>query len=137
MPRPSSSPVPVKKEKLANMGVGGNPGIIGEVRFDDPNAALAAAAALNGSDMNGSIITVDMDPLSKDGSKLKVSGIPPGAEWQELKDHFAPFGVVAFADVKGGKDQIPVTGVVRFQNAEIADAAVSMMNGAEIQGKII
>merc|ERR1719162_2971755 len=38
---------------------------------------------------------------SQDGSKLIVKGIPPGVEWQELKDHFASLGQVAFADVKG------------------------------------
>merc|ERR1712151_1421811 len=43
-----------------------------------------------------------LDPHSKDNTRLIVTGIPPGMEWQELKDHFKPIGRVAHANVKGG-----------------------------------
>lgn len=79
---------------------GGN---MGEVRFDDPSLVQDAVDALNGSDLGGSVITVRIDQTSKDGSKVIVTGIPPGLDWQQLKDHFASVGPVAFASVnKGG-----------------------------------
>merc|ERR1712048_1062127 len=64
-----------------------------------------AVKTLNGSTLGGATIKVTLDQKSQDSSKLIVSGIPPGIEWQELKDHFKPIGTVAFAEVrgKGGK----------------------------------
>merc|ERR1719329_1871186 len=76
-------------------------GAIGEIRYDNPLHAQMAVAMLNGSAFNGGMITVNWDMNSKDGTKLIVEGIPPGTEWQELKDHFAQMGTVAFAGVKG------------------------------------
>jgi RNA recognition motif-containing protein len=82
-------------------GCGGGVGM-GEVRFDDPSLVHAAVQSLDGSDLGGSAITVRIDQTSKDGSKVIVSGIPPGVDWQRLKDHFSSVGQVAYASVKGG-----------------------------------
>lgn len=76
-------------------------GLFGEVRYDDPSHAQQAIDVLNGSKLGGAEITVTMDRTSTDGSKLVVKGIPAGIEWQELKDHFASVGQIAFANVKG------------------------------------
>jgi len=79
-------------------------GLTGEVRFDNPMHAQIAIGALNGTVLHGGQIQVDTDWKSNDGSKLWVSGIPPTVGWQDLKDHFASVGQVAFADIKkGGK----------------------------------
>merc|ERR1719401_2801370 len=85
---------------------GGGGTVNGEIRYDDPNHTMQALQMLNNSNLKGSNITVEMDPKSQDGTKLVVSGIPAGLQWQELKDHFSPIGTVAYAGVKdaaGGK----------------------------------
>lgn len=90
-------------------------GFVGEVRYDDPSHAQQAVTELNGSRLGGGKISVTQDMKSQDGSKLIVKGIPPGIEWQELKDHFASIGQVAFADVKGagkGKNKAAGKGMV-------------------------
>ena len=81
------------------MNVGGAPGAAfgeasAEVRFDNP-ADVQAALDLSGSELGGGIITCSPDPNSQDGSKIIVTGIPRGVEWQELKDHFKVCGTVA------------------------------------------
>merc|ERR1740123_498833 len=70
-----------------------------EVRFDSPQVAQSAVASLNQSWLCGCQITVALDPNSKDGAKLLVSGVGPGTGWQELKDHFGQVGAVAFTKV--------------------------------------
>lgn len=72
----------------------------GEVRFDDP-AQVAEALKLNGSLFGGVPITVELDPGSQDHAKVKISGLPQGTRWQELKDHFSGLGTIAFAGIKG------------------------------------
>lgn len=92
---------------VAYSGVNPPGGLIGEVRYDDPSHAMVAMQSLNGSMLCGSQIFVRADPFSQDGSKLIVSGIGANCAWQELKDHFATVGTVAFANTapingKGG-----------------------------------
>lgn len=83
--------------------------ISAEVRYDDPVHAQAALTDLNGSVLGGGTISIQIDEKSQDGTKLMVNGIPPGIEWQELKDHFGQVGPVAFVQTsdkgkgKGGK----------------------------------
>lgn len=120
---------------------GGNrkgPRLVGEVRYDDPAVSQQAMALLNGTAMEGGgEITVTMDPRSKDGSKLIVTGIPPGTGWQELKDHFAQIGTpVAFAALKGA-DNHGGKGEVRYDNPEHAQIAVSTLNGSTLGGSQI
>jgi len=85
----------------APMGMMAGGGLMAEVRYDDPSHAELAAATLNGMELEGFPLSVEVDHKSKDGSKLIISGVNPITAWQELKDHFAQCGVVAFADVKG------------------------------------
>merc|ERR1739845_255288 len=75
---------------------------VGEVRYDIPLCAQVAIQNLNGSFLDGAQISVWADPVSQDGSKLIIQGLSPTTQWQELKDHFATCGQVAFANVKGG-----------------------------------
>jgi len=74
-----------------------------EVRFEDAQAAQAAAHALNGSILGGGEIQVVLDTTSTDGCKLAVSNVPAGLEWQELKDHFGQCGTVAFVQTSAEK----------------------------------
>merc|ERR1719313_3020292 len=64
------------------------PKIQGEVRYDTAEMASTAMQLLNGTSMHGSEIEIIVDPNSKDGTKLIVSGMPSGIGWQEMKDHF-------------------------------------------------
>jgi len=105
-------------------------GSAGEVRFSNPAAAQAALRELDGSVLLGSQIAVTLDARSHDGTKLLISNLPAGLEWQELKGHFAQCGDVAFAGVFG-------PGEVWMATAEEAAQAVAQMNGAGIDGQEI
>lgn len=76
---------------------------MGEVRYDDPTHTAQALEQLNGSELRGGTLRLNFAPGSADQSKLQVHGIPWGTGWQELKDHFAQIGQVAFANVFGPK----------------------------------
>merc|ERR1719253_1069954 len=85
--------------------------LIGEVRYENPLHAQQAMQMLNGSLLGGAQISVMASPGSQDGTKLLVQGIPAGAEWQELKDHFGTIGPVAFAQTAPmGKAKMPMAG---------------------------
>merc|ERR1719330_490291 len=53
--------------------------------------------ALNGSVFAGGPLTIELD--SSNASKLRISGLCPGIQWQQVKDHFAQFGSVCFCEV--------------------------------------
>ncbi|CAK0800673.1 unnamed protein product [Prorocentrum cordatum] len=76
----------------------------GEVRFEDPQHAQLALKTLNGSRIGASQIFISLDQNSTDKTKLVVTGLSPGTEWKELKDHFASMGTVAHADVHKSKN---------------------------------
>jgi len=71
-----------------------------EVRYDDPQHAQDAVNALDGGILGGAEIRVAVDQTSTDGSKLIVTNVPAGIEWQELKDHFGQCGTVAFVKTR-------------------------------------
>jgi len=112
----------------------------GEVRYDDPSVSVQAVDFFNGSELMGSVLTVEADPKSKDGSKLLIQGIPQGAGWQELKDHFAGIGTpVAFANINKGGDGKgggggPLTAEVRYDDPSAAELAASTLDGMELEG---
>jgi len=112
--------------------------------------AMMAMTMLNGGQMLGSIIQVNLHTGSQDGTKLQVSGIPPGAAWQELKDLFASCGTVMHADVApvggsfsrgkgGGSKGFPKVpgaqnGTVRFADPVAAQMAIAQLHGAQFGG---
>jgi len=108
-----------------------------EVRYQEPAHAMTATQMLNGSVLAGSTIIVEMDPNSKDQSMLRVKGVPPGIDWQELKDHFNQIGQVAFVEVhKGTKVGKPGGGKGAGMGAGMgAMAAMGGMAGAGAMGK--
>merc|ERR1719401_380178 len=105
-------------------------GLHGEVRFGSQEAAQKALQ-LNGSELKGSIIDVDMDQYSKDGTKIVVSGIPPGVQWIELKEHFLVAGPVVYAAVKGDQPNGPI-GSVKYESVEEAMQGIALLNGASL-----
>merc|ERR1711920_685938 len=76
-----------------------------EVRYGTPALTQHAASVLNGSVLSGDTLSVRVDPGSKDGTKIIITGLSPGAAWQDVKDHCAQAGDVEFTQVKaaGGK----------------------------------
>lgn len=106
---------------------------MGEVRFESPAAAQQALHMLNGSLLQGSPLAVTLDNTSKDGTKLLVSNLPAGLAWQEIKDHFAVVGPIAFADIKGQQTGPPASGEVRFETAAAATNALAMLNGTTME----
>merc|ERR1712187_678222 len=113
----------------------------GEVRFETAEAAAQAVESLNGCEMAGGegALNIVLDPTSKDGTKLIVTNVPPGAQWQELKDHFAQIGQpVIFCNVK----QVPggdAAGAaeVRYDDPQHAQLALQTLNGIVLQGSTI
>lgn len=111
---------------------------IGEVRYDKAQHAKVAIQKLNGKQLKGSVLSIELDPKSQDQTKLLVHGIPRGAEWQELKDHFGQIGPVAFTDVRGGgRKSKSLCGEVRFDDAQVTAQALQMFNGTELMGSNI
>merc|ERR1719291_1510622 len=126
-----------------------------------------AVQMLNGTQWSGSILQVNLNPGSQDGTKLSVSGVPAGAAWQELKDLFASCGTVMYANVGpaavgnagpvihnpvgpvfGGQMAMPQVaggmgasgpsiGEVRMSNAQEAMNALTMLNGSQWSGSIL
>mmetsp|Transcript_118417 Transcript_118417/g.313059 ORF Transcript_118417/g.313059 Transcript_118417/m.313059 type:complete len:162 (-) Transcript_118417:214-699(-) len=88
--------------------VGARGSLTGEVRFAERDGAETAILSLNGSLIRGCAIMVQRDDMSKDGTKLIVSNLPHGMQWQQLKDHFSPVGKVAYACIKREDDPISV-----------------------------
>eukprot|EP00927_Polykrikos_kofoidii_P008446 TRINITY_DN13500_c0_g1_i1.p1 TRINITY_DN13500_c0_g1~~TRINITY_DN13500_c0_g1_i1.p1 ORF type:complete len:352 (-),score=80.47 TRINITY_DN13500_c0_g1_i1:61-1116(-) len=113
-------------------------GTTGEIRFEDAASAQLAMQKLSGSSLGGVPITLEWDPSSKDETKLLVSDLPPGTEWQELKDHFAVIGNVAFANVNGVQTRgQKFRGEVRFETTIGAAQALSLLQGSSLMGSTI
>ncbi|CAK0860859.1 unnamed protein product, partial [Prorocentrum cordatum] len=64
--------------------VGARGSLTGEVRFAERDGAETAILSLNGSLIRGCAIMVQRDDMSKDGTKLIVSNLPHGMQWQQL-----------------------------------------------------
>jgi len=123
----------------------GSAGATAEVRYDNPQEAQVALSSLNGSYLGGAQIFIQADADSQDGSKLIVTGVPPGLEWQELKDHFGQIGKVAFAQIdagqpggfgKGSSKGTPCVGQVRFDSQADAQTALTL-DGSVLGGRQI
>jgi len=110
----------------------------GEVRFNTAEAAQEALM-LNGTDLGGGIIAVQLDERSKDGTKVHVSGVPSSLDWGSLKTHFASCGKVEYANVKKVTGT-PCVGQARFETPEEAQTALTLsgtvLGGHEIAMKL-
>lgn len=90
------------------MAFGGEIGFLGEIRFDSPLPAQQAVATLDGSNLKGCPIQVQIDPSTPGGSKLLVANLAPNTAWQDLKDHFSSCGPVAYATIHSGPGLPPL-----------------------------
>jgi len=71
-----------------------------EVRFEAPADAMDAIERLDGSELSGYTLSVVPHQKTQDGTKVLVSGLGAGVEWQDLKDHFQQVGKVVFTAIK-------------------------------------
>jgi len=121
---------------MAKQALGGTQECTGEIRFESPDA-VQKALLLNGSQLGGVNIKVQLDSRSPDGTKITVSGLQSTHKWQDLKDFFAQCGKVCFANISAGSADTPVTGEVRFETAQQAQQAValsgSIVGGHQVQ----
>lgn len=75
------------------------------------------------------------EPASK-GTQLYVGNLSYDTTWQGLKEHFKQAGEVVRADVKTSDNgRSKGFGIVRFANAEDAEAAISSLGGVELDGR--
>lgn len=70
---------------------------------------------------------------SAEGTNLYVGNLADETTWKELKDHFRQCGDVRRAEVAQGKG----FGTIQFFHKEDADAAISRLNGSELQGSTL
>jgi len=105
-------------------------GSSGEVRYARPEDAASALEQLSNSLIKDSAIQLQTDPRSQDGSKILISNLPAGIEWQEVKDHFVQCGEVVFAGIFG-------PGEVRMSTTEEAEEAARKFDGTDLDGQII
>lgn len=97
----------------------------GEVRYQTAEELQAAMSTINGSDFGGSTLTVKVDSTSKDGTKCFIYGIPLGTQWQELKDHCAQAGTVAYCNVISNSGDLG-EGEIRYDDEAHAQQALSL-----------
>ena len=123
----------------------GNPKGHGSIQFRNIEDALRAIKAMNGREINGRKLMVDIYKTSdqRDRNALQqptniyVKCLPPDVTGnQALDDMFSQFGprtsVAIFPKEHEGK--IKYYGFVNFKKAEDAANAVAAMNGREIKG---
>lgn len=63
---------------------------------------------------------------------MVVDGIPRGADWRDLKDHFRSVGNVCYANVNEQGQ-----GIVQYENEEILLAALKAFDGTSFRGTTI
>lgn len=68
------------------------------------------------------------------GAQLFVTNIPYSADWRDLKDLFKEVGPVVRADIHMSGGRSRGTGVVLFENAGDAKAAIDQLNGYNWNG---
>jgi RNA recognition motif-containing protein len=139
-------------------GEGANKGC-GIVEFESPADALRAISLLSNSSLRGRQIMVREDredpavqrgggdsrggggpaaAPAAEGTQVVIHGIPYSYQWQELKDLCRAAGAVARADVQTNPDGTSKGyGLVAFASSGDASRAIQMLNGTEVEGRII
>jgi len=113
------------------------------VEFADPAAAAVAVATLAGIELDGRELVVEAagapktDRRSKapGGTRVFVQRLSYDTTWETLKDFFKQAGDVTYASVSERPDgSSKGCGIVQFQTAEEAQAAIKQLDGAELDG---
>jgi hypothetical protein len=70
------------------------------------------------------------------GTRVFVQGLPPDANWQDLKDHFRVAGEVVFASVSTdrGTGESKCCGVVQYETTQMAKHAIENMRNFPLDG---
>jgi len=109
--------------------------VIGQVRYDSAAEAEKAMTMLNNSTIGDKTITVQVAPGSKDNTKLRITNLPLGLEWQELKDHFVQAGGnIVFVECIENHPGLQLWGEIRFERLEDAQTALRTLNGSQLGG---
>lgn len=117
-------------------GAGGTPEhSVAEVRYESPEEAQRAVEFLDGSELEGVKVSAMLDQSSKDGSKILVTQLPAGVQWQTVKDYCSQGGQVAYVNMRRPANQGPRTasgaeGEVRFQSPNDAATALDQYHGS-------
>jgi len=101
----------------------------GEVRFTNSAAAWKAKVELDGSNLLGKRLRVELDCSTDSLTKVLVHGLHKAVMWQELKDHFKKAGEIAFAAVHGG-----LVATVEYEYTNQAVAAMRRLNDSQLRG---
>ncbi|KAG1693678.1 hypothetical protein DVH05_023080 [Phytophthora capsici] len=125
----------------------------GLVEYSSEKEAAKAIAELHDTEIEGRRIFVreDRDPDGASIAKLAkrvprdegprqlyVGNLPSEMDWMKLKDLFNPVGQVERADCATGSDGRPRGfGIVRFAHSADASKAIELLNGKEVEGRVI
>lgn len=96
-------------------------GVSGSVEMRDAESAIEAWA-LDGSEFKGVLLSVVHHPDTVDGLMFRVTGIPSGTEWSELKQFFRKAGEVGMVKVHNPY----ALGVIKFDDAATAEMALTL-----------
>lgn len=102
----------------------------GEVRFSDADEAWNAKAELDGTELLGKKIWVELDASTDRLDKVLVHGLTGAVAWQELKDHFKECGHIKFCTVHGG-----LTAKIAFTTDVGATSAMKKLNKSVLRPK--
>uniref|UniRef100_A0A1J3IMC0 Serine/arginine-rich splicing factor SR30 n=1 Tax=Noccaea caerulescens TaxID=107243 RepID=A0A1J3IMC0_NOCCA len=119
------------------------------VEFEDPRDADDAIYGRDGYDFDGCRLRVEIARSGRRGSssadrysgsrapsrrsdfRVLVTGLPPSASWQDLKDHMRKAGDVCFSEVfhdRGG-----MSGVVDYSNYDDMEYAIRKLDDSEFR----
>ncbi|KFK43211.1 hypothetical protein AALP_AA1G094800 [Arabis alpina] len=119
------------------------------VEFEDPRDADDAIRGRDGYDFDGCRLRVEIAHGRKGGSssvdrysgsrvpsrrsdyRVLVTGLPPSASWQDLKDHMRKAGDVVFSDVF--RDRGGISGVVDYSNYDDMKYAIRKLDDSEFR----
>mmetsp|Transcript_62040 Transcript_62040/g.181302 ORF Transcript_62040/g.181302 Transcript_62040/m.181302 type:complete len:344 (-) Transcript_62040:29-1060(-) len=108
------------------------PGWTALVEMKDAESAIEAWA-LDGKEFNGVLLSVVHHHTTEDGRKFKVSGVPPGTLWSDVKAHFKQAGDVGYCRVNSPF----AIGEIRFDDPSSAEESLGLYGtvcrGAEIK----
>lgn len=108
------------------------------LEFDDARDAEDAQRGRNGYEFAGQRIRVETakggfvavssrGPPRRSGFRARVTGLPDGASWQDLKDHMREAGDVGFSNIERGSGGNNA-GVVEYSSQEDLDKAISKLD---------
>ena len=125
----------------------------GLVSFQNARDAAAAITQLHDTELKGRLIFVREDREGGTGggpgtpsrggggggTSVYVGNLAWDVSWQDLKDHFKTIGNVLHADVmlEPGTTRSKGCGLVSFQNARDAAAAITQLHDTELKGRLI